>query len=206
MTNNLVEQLNERLSGTLETVHRSLVQVHNGRRGNGAGTIWHSDGLIITNAHVIGGAGRGKNGIKVTLPNGETIPAQVLASDNSLDLAALAVDAKGLPTIELGHSRRLHPGQWVMAVGHPWGVKGAASAGVVIDMGPPPEIQTHREFVQVGLQLRPGHSGGPLVDVEGRLVGINTMITGPEVGLAVPVHVVKEFLRETIGMPEMVFV
>jgi S1-C subfamily serine protease len=57
------------------------------------------------------------------------------------------------------------------------------------------------EFVQVGLQLRPGHSGGPLVDVRGRLVGINTMITGPEVGLAVPIHVVKDFLRQALGSP-----
>ena len=66
-------------------------------------------------------------------------------------------------------------------------------------MGPPPEIPTRGELIQVGLHLRPGHSGGPLVDINGRLVGINTMIAGPDVGLAVPIHVVKAFLRHNLG-------
>jgi S1-C subfamily serine protease len=89
----------------------------------------------------------------------------------------------------------------VLAVGHPWGVPGAVTGGVVINTGPPPEISRRGELIQVGLHLRPGHSGGPLVDVRGRLVGINTMIAGPEVGLVIPVHVVKNFLRETLGAP-----
>jgi len=157
--------------------------------------------LTITNAHVVR-----RNGIQVTLPDGETFPARLLAYDKALDLAALSIEATGLPTITLGNSRDLRPGQWVMALGHPWGVKGAVSAGVVIDMGRPPELPSRSEFIQVGLQLRPGHSGGPLVDVYGRLLGINTMITGPEVGLAVPVHVVKKFLHRELNAPALVFV
>jgi serine protease Do len=129
------------------------------------------------------------------------LPAHVLAADADRDIAALAVEANHLPTIALGESKQLRPGQWVLALGHPWGVLGAASAGVVIDTGRPPEMPNNRgEFIQVGLHLRPGHSGGPLVDAQGRLVGINTMITGPEVGLAVPVHEVKHFLRQHLGL------
>jgi S1-C subfamily serine protease len=191
----LLQQLNLEMSAVVENVRRSLVQITNGRRGTGAGTIWHADGLIVTNAHVVG-----RRSLRVTLPDGRTLPVRLLARDASRDLAALAVDATGLPTSELGQSKQLQPGQWVLALGHPWGVAGAVTAGVVIGVGPPPEMPLpQRELIQVGLCLRPGHSGGPLVDVHGRLVGINTMMAGPEVGLAVPVHVVKTFLRQALG-------
>jgi serine protease Do len=191
----LLQQLNLEMSAVVENVRCSLVQITNGRRGAGAGTIWHADGLIVTNAHVVG-----RRSLRVTLPDGRTLPVRLLARDASRDLAALAVDATGLPTSELGQSKQLQPGQWVLALGHPWGVAGAVTAGVVIGVGPPPEMPLpQRELIQVGLRLRPGHSGGPLVDVHGRLVGINTMMAGPEVGLAVPVHVVKTFLRQALG-------
>jgi serine protease Do len=191
----LLHQLNDELSGVADKARRSLVSISNGRRGAGAGTIWHSDGLILTNAHVVQ-----LRSPKVTLPDGRTAPARVLAHDKVLDLAALRVDAAELPTIELGNSQGLQPGEWVLALGHPWGVAGAATAGTVIGVGPPPEMaMPGRELIHVGLHLRPGHSGGPLVDTGGRLVGINTMMAGPDVGLAVPVHVVKEFLRRTLA-------
>ena len=191
---NLLQELNHDLSKLAEEAQRSLVSISNGRRGAGAGTIWHPDGLILTNAHVVQ-----LRSPKVTLPDGRTAPARVLAHDKVLDLAALSVDAADLPTIELGDSQRLQPGEWVLALGHPWGVDGAATAGTVIGVGPPPEMATpERELIHVGLHLRPGHSGGPLLDTYGRLVGINTMMAGPDVGLAVPVHVVKAFLRQAI--------
>jgi serine protease Do len=190
----LWQQLNDEMSSAVGNVRRSLVQINNGRGGVGAGTLWHAAGLIITNAHVAGRAS-----LKVTLPDGRTLPARVLAQDVERDLAALSINADELPTIDLGNSKQLQPGEWVLAMGHPWGVLGAVTAGIVIDVGPPPEIPSRGEFIQVGLHLRPGHSGGPLVDVRGRLVGINTMIAGPEVGLAIPVHVVKNFLREELG-------
>lgn len=196
---NLWQQLNEHNSAIVEDVRRSLVQISNGRGGAGAGTIWHSDGLIITNHHVIAGHGK----LKIILPDGRTLPARVLASDQSYDLAAISIKASNLPTIALGHSRQLQPGQWVLAIGHPWGVPGAVTAGIVIDTGVLPEAPVQQsEFIQVELHLRPGHSGGPLVDVQGRLVGINTMIIGPNVGLAVPIHIVRRFLREWLSKPQ----
>ena len=171
------------------------MQITNGRRGSGAGTIWHPDGLILTNAHVVG-----RRSLRVTLPDGQALPARLLAPSKGLDLAALSVERSELHSIELGQSERLQPGQVVLAMGHPWGVIGAATMGVVIDIGVPQELAAMgRELIQVDLPLRPGYSGGPLVDVEGRLVGINTMMAGPEVGLAVPVHEVKRFLRDALG-------
>ncbi|MEJ2211635.1 MAG: trypsin-like peptidase domain-containing protein, partial [Anaerolineae bacterium] len=110
-------------------------------------------------------------------------------------------DARGLPAEARGDSRRLRPGQWGLALGHPWGVAGAATAGMVVGVGRRlPEMPlSDWSWIAVGLHLRPGHSGGPLVDGEGRLVGINTMMAGPDVGLAVPVHEVKRFLRDALG-------
>ncbi|MCG3206800.1 MAG: putative serine protease HtrA [Anaerolineae bacterium] len=193
--NSILQQLNQQLAATVESVWASLVQISNGRGGQGAGTLWHKDGLIITNAHVVG-----HDHLTVTLPDQQTLPARLLAIDPERDLAALAVPANGLPTIELGDSRQLHPGELVLALGHPWGVKNAVSAGPVIGVGLPPELPNlHREFVQAGLQLRPGHSGGPMVSAAGRLVGVNTLITGPEVGLAIPIFDVKQFLRQRLG-------
>lgn len=192
----LLQQLNEELATLVERVRESLVQIHSGRRGAGAGTIWHPDGLIITNAHVVR-----HNQLHVALPDGRTLPARVLARDDRRDVAALSIDAHDLSPIALGDSRRLLPGEWVLALGHPWGVHGAVTAGSIIGVGPaalPEWAPSERDWIAVSLHLRPGHSGGPLVDSAGRLVGINTMMNGPDVGIAVPVHTVKHFLRRSL--------
>ncbi len=190
----LLQQLNAEMATIVENVRNSLVRINNGRGGAGAGTVWHPDGLILTNAHVVG-----RRSLKVTLSDGRSLPARLLAHDANYDLAALAIDATGLPTIELGDSGQLQSGHWVLALGHPWGVPGAVTAGIVIGVGPLPEMPTpERELIHVSLHLRPGDSGGPVVDAHGRLVGINTMMAGPDVGVAVPVHVVKTFLRQAL--------
>ncbi len=194
--NDMLRQWNEDMAHVVEQARRALVQIRNGRAGAGAGTIWHPDGLILTNAHVAG-----RRGLQVTLPDGRSLPARVLAYDAQRDIAALAVETNELPVIELGDSRRLRPGQWLLAVGHPWGVAGAATAGVLAGSGRHlPEMPlSGRDWIAVSLHLRPGHSGGPLVDARGCLVGINTMMAGPDLGLAVPVHEVKAFLKKALG-------
>jgi serine protease Do len=194
----MLYELNEGLATLVANARQSLVQVTSGP-GSGAGTIWHPDGLIVTNAHVIA-----HGPVKVALPDGRGFPAKVLASDDDLDLAALYVEANNLPTIAPGSSKALHAGQWVIALGHPWGVVGGSTAGVVIGSGDEfPEMPVNgREWIVVSLHLRPGHSGGPLLDSDGRLIGINTLITGPDVGFAIPAHVVKLFLRQRLGTPE----
>ncbi len=192
---NLLNEFNQTMTAVIQNVQPSVVQLGNGRRGFGAGTIWHSDGLILTNAHVVQ-----RRAPKVILADGHSFPSQLLAYDETLDLAALYIAAHNLPTIELGHSSRLKTGVWVIAVGHPWGVVGAVAAGTIIAVGQPLEQNGYRgELVQLGVRLWPGHSGGPLVDGYGRLVGINTMIAGPLVGLAIPVDVAKKFLQEKLG-------
>jgi S1-C subfamily serine protease len=187
--------LNDGLANAIDRVHRSLVYISNGR-GAGAGTIWHADGLIVTNAHVV----QGRQHLQATLPDGRRLPARLLAADPDRDLAALSVDASDLPTIEIGDSRTVRPGQWVMAVGHPWGIQGSVTSGVVIGSGDSlPEMRPGRDWIALSLHMRPGHSGGPLVDSAARLIGINTLITGPDVGFAIPVQTVKSFLKEALG-------
>ena len=204
----LLELLNDNLGEVVDRAGKSLVRVSAGGRGFGAGSVWHSDGLIITNAHVVAGARKDRRSggnLSVTLPDGTTHPARLLAQDTGQDLAALSIDADGLAPVALGDSRDLEPGQWVMALGHPWGVAGAVTGGAVIGWGDDlPETKSAadaegREWIAVGLSLRPGHSGGPLVDAQGRLVGICAMMAGPQVGMAVPVHTAKEFLRRELG-------
>lgn len=191
---NLLQQLNADLAAVIVQARRSLVKVHSSNYGAGAGTILGKDGLIITNSHVIR-----QGPVEITLPNDDRLPAQIVANDPELDLAALAIDVQNLPALFLGDSQSLQPGQLVIALGHPWGVAGAVSVGPVIAVGRPPEMpQRAKSFVQAGLQLRPGHSGGPMIDFEGHLVGLNTMITGPKVGLAVPASVIREFVTQRV--------
>ena len=205
MNTTILQQIDDDLGAIVQNARRSLVEIRTGRRGQGAGTIWHADGLIITNAHVVH-----DKSPTVTLADGRQFPARLLAHEPALDVAALAIDAGDLPAIELGESTTLRAGQWVLALGHPWGVHGAVSGGVVIGVGaewtdlPQPkrgrlvsyDTSTGMEWLVASLQLRPGHSGGPMVDTAGRLVGINTMMAGPGVGVAVPVHVIKRYLKE----------
>ena len=200
----ILQQFSDSMAGVAGNIQQSLVQITDKRNSIGAGTIWHGDGLIVTNAHVV--AERNRRGqvqmrnFSVITSDGSEYAAQLIDMDTENDIAALAIDAHDLPTIQIGDSRAVRPGQWVMAMGHPWGVVDALTAGVVIGMGANlPELRPGREWIALNLRLRPGHSGGPLVDTSGKLLGINTMISGPEVGFAVPVHLVKSFLKDTLG-------
>jgi S1-C subfamily serine protease len=191
----LIKRLNDELGQTANTAASSLVQISNGWRGHGAGIVVHPEGLILTNGHVMR-----RDSVKVTLSDGRTLPARLLARYKDHDLALLRVDAADLPAIALGASKNLRAGEWVIALGHPWGVPGAATAGVVIGVGDalPERPNFGAEWLAVDLHLRPGHSGGPIVDSAGRLVGVNTVMAGPDVGLAIPVDVVKRFMKEAL--------
>jgi S1-C subfamily serine protease len=191
----VLAQFNTEMACLADRVKASLVEVTVGLHGGAAGTIWRSSGLIVTNAHVIKGGEP-----TVRLPGGRRLKARLLAEDSKLDLAAIEVDAERLLPLALGDSDELEPGQLVVALGHPWGVRGAMTAGIVMDAGSDYlRVEYPSPLVAVNLPLRPGNSGGPLVDSLGRLVGINSIMTGPDTGLAIPVNVASAFLRSHLG-------
>lgn len=188
-----LDRLGADAAGVVEHALESLVSVRNERRGAGAAVIWDDRGTLVTNAHVAG-----RDRLHVRLADGREASAETVAVDRRHDLAALHIGLQPLHPAVHGDSAHLRPGEWVFALGHPWGVEGAATGGTVIGMGSDlPELgDRDHEWLILGLHLRPGHSGGPVIDARGRLVGLNTMMTGPEVGAAIPVHVVESFLRE----------
>jgi serine protease Do len=153
----------------------------------GAGVIWHPDGLILTNAHVARGD------VSVVLSDGRAWPARLVARDPERDLAALVVDAYGLPAAVIGESRALRVGELVLAVGHPFGLARALSAGLV--------HAVDGRVVQADLRLAPGNSGGPLADARGRVVGLNAMIVGG-LAVAVPSEVARDFVRDLLRAHE----
>ncbi len=193
----ILQTLNQDLTQVADHALDSLVQVSTGARGSGAGIIWRADGLVITNAHVVLPDTRTRTAAgtpSVTLRDGRRLEARLVAYDRQRDLAALQVAANGLTPIALGDSRQLVPGDFVLALGFPWGVHGGATSGIVIGVGTGLPELGDRDWLAASLHLRPGHSGGPVVDSQGKLVGINTLMSGPEVGVAIPVHIAVEFV------------
>jgi serine protease Do len=170
-----------------ERLRRSTVHVSSGGPGHGSGIIIKSDGAIVTNAHV---ARLGKS--TVTLWDGRSFPAEIAARDPRRDLAILRVLASDLPAAPLGDSNQLRVGELVIAIGNPLGFMGALTAGIVHAVGPLPGLGP-RKWIQAGVRLAPGNSGGPLADASGNVVGVNTMVAG-RLGLAVPSNEVTRLL------------
>jgi serine protease Do len=168
-----------------------VVAVRSGRGGQGSGVIWTEDGVIVTNHHVVA-----SERAEVVLSDGRQLPAIVVRRDRPRDLAVLRAEATSLPAIPVGDSRNLRPGQLVLAVGNPFGVRGAVSVGIISGLLGEVRAGGRRlsEMVRADIDLYPGNSGGPLLDVRGRVVGVNTMVTGPGAALAVPSHLVLRVL------------
>lgn len=192
----VLEQINQQLADLVEQIRPNVVQVRNGRKSGGAGVVWGgSNGLIITNAHVVAPSLRRRRQPSVVLPNGQAHKADVIGVDSAKDLAALRVASFSAEGAAVGRSADLVTGDWVSAIGHPWGVVGAVTSGTVIALGPSPEINYPGDLVQVGLHMRPGHSGGPMINDRAEVIGINCMIAGPDVGLAIPSDTVQRFVE-----------
>jgi len=175
------------LSALASRLRQITVQIHGAPAGVGSGVLWSSDGLIVTNAHVV----RGR--VSVVLPGGRAVQARLLARDAERDLAALAIDAHALAPAEIGDSDRLRVGQLVVAVGNPMGLAGAVTAGLIHGIGP--RHPAGPSLIQADLRLAPGNSGGPLADARGRVIGINSMIAGG-LALAVPSSLVARFVAQ----------
>jgi serine protease Do len=181
------------LGKVAERVRRYTVLVRPGGRGSGSGVIWHSDGTVITNAHVVRGSR-----VEVTLWDGREFTAEVSSRDSRLDLAALRIPTSEFESAVTADSSRVRAGEVAIAVGNPFGFLGAVSMGTVHAVAQLRGLGG-RKWVQSDVRLAPGNSGGPLADVHGRVIGINTMIAG-RLALAIPSNEVAQFLQsETSG-------
>lgn len=169
--------------------------------GLGSGFIISTDGYILTNEHVIEGVSQ----IEVTLSNPEkSYPARLVGSDKDLDLAVLKIDADNeLPTLTLGDSDSIRVGDWVVAIGNPYGLDHTVTVGVISAKGRPMSIddRQYRNLLQTDASINPGNSGGPLLNLRGEVVGINTAINSQAqgIGFAIPSSTVKSVIDDLIN-------
>jgi len=170
-----------------EQLRRSTVLVHSGGRGSGSGVVWSSEGVVVTNAHVVH-----SSNVRVQLWDGREFDAAVAARDPRRDLAAIQINATSLPAAFPTDSSQLRPGELAIAIGNPLGFVGALSTGVIHGIGPLRALGS-QTWVQASVRLAPGNSGGPLADARGHVVGVNTMVAG-SLALAVPSNAVCDFL------------
>jgi Do/DeqQ family serine protease len=166
----------------------------------GSGFVWSSEGIIVTNNHVVEGASR----ITVNFSDGTQLAAKLIGVDPDSDVAVLRVDAKNLLAAPIGTSSDLLIGETVIAVGNPFGLSGTVTTGVVSALGrsvPSKEAgRTFTDFIQTDASINPGNSGGPLLNIEGRVIGINTMIyaNAQGIGFAIPVDRAKKVIQDIL--------
>ena len=159
-------------------------------QGTGSGFVLRDDGQIITNAHVVDGA----DTVNVTLKDGRTFAGRVVGTDTVTDIAAIKIDAEQLPTVSLGRSDVLTPGQWAIAIGNPLGLDNTVTAGIISALDRSSSqigISNKRvQFIQTDAAINPGNSGGPLLNDRGEVIGINTAIRANAQGLgfAIPIE------------------
>src|SRR5262245_49589177 len=168
------------------------------RRSLGSGFIFDPDGYILTNNHVVENA----DSITVKLNSGDEKPAKLVGRDPKTDVAVLKIETDApLPAISFGDSDAIRVGEWVMAIGNPFGLEFSVTAGIVSAKGRFIGQGNYDDFLQTDAPINPGNSGGPLLDLEGRVVGINTSIfsrSGGNIGIgfAIPINLAKELIPQ----------
>jgi len=170
-------------------------------RGTGSGFIISADGQILTNAHVVDGA----DTVNVILKDGRSFQGKVLGEDPITDVAVVKIQAENLPTVTVGNSEQLLPGEWAIAIGNPLGLDNSVTAGIISATG-----RSSREvgvpdkrigFIQTDAAINPGNSGGPLLNAAGEVIGMNTaIISGAQgLGFAIPINNAQEIAQQLIA-------
>jgi len=208
-----VEKVNPSVVG-ISTVHvqrDSLLDNREALEGVGTGFIVHPDGYIITNDHV---AGNDPDDITVILHNGDELEGKVLWTDPTLDLAVVKVNGSNLPAAELGESEELVVGEPAIAIGTPLGLQfqHTTTAGVISALNRTVQVPTEigenfmEDLIQTDASINPGNSGGPLVNIDGQVIGINTVkvVSAEGIGFAIPIDVAKPIIEHFINEGEFV--
>jgi serine protease Do len=176
----------------------SIVQVIKEGRGAGTGIVWKVEGReghIITNNHVVPDD---STRIQVHLSDGRSLDAKAIDRHKKLDVAILLVEGEHLQAVEVADSASLRLGEWVFAVGNPWGQRGVVTAGIISGVSTPKANQSEDEFpvryIKSDVILAPGNSGGPLLNADGMVVGVNAMVFGGDLAVSIPSNVVSSWI------------
>lgn len=170
-------------------------------QGTGSGFVIRPDGVILTNAHVVAGA----DTVTVKLTDGRELRGRVLGSDSLTDVAVVKVEAANLPTVAIGNSDQLRPGEWAIAIGNPLGLDNTVTVGIVSATGRrSSQVQVPDKrvsFIQTDAAINPGNSGGPLLNQRGEVIGMNTAIIGGAQGLgfAIPINTAQTIANQLIA-------
>lgn len=168
--------------------------------GTGSGFIISSNGQILTNAHVLNGA----NTVTVTLKDGRSYTGRVLGKDEVTDVAVVKIDANQLPTVPLGNSEQLRPGEWAIAIGNPMGLDNSVTTGIISGTGRSSSLvgvpDKRVSFIQTDAAINPGNSGGPLLNARGQVIGMNTaIIQGAQgLGFAIPINTAQRIANQLV--------
>jgi serine protease Do len=202
--NELLASLAERLKPALvhvrvrrEGVREDNPERDEPRRSQGSGFIITPDGVVVTNAHVVEGA----NTVQVRLFDGRRFSAKVIGRDSRVDLSLLRIEGiRDLPTLPFGDSNRVRVGEFVLALGHPFGLEHSVSFGIVSRKGTPLTVAAPGfDFIQTDAAINPGNSGGPLVNMAGQVIGVNSMAArNGSIGFAIPANLVKMLMPQLI--------
>ncbi len=188
----LPDMFSSALTELFETARPLVVQIRNEQRGGGTGVVWGSVGDIITNNHVVP---NDDDKIYVHFIDGRVFLAKVIQRNQSLDLALLQIQGSNFQALSVGDSSKLRVGELVFAIGHPWGQRWSMTAGIFSTMtNVKYQDGTSTQYIKSDLLLAPGNSGGPLLDADGKVVGINAMIFGGDQAVSIPSNVVTTWL------------
>jgi Do/DeqQ family serine protease len=174
-------------------------------QATGSGVIVDAaQGYVLTNSHVT----ENGNSIDVTTKDNRKFKARLIGRDPDTDIAVLQISGSNLTAVSMGDSDRLQVGDFVLAVGNPFGLGQTVTSGIVSALGRSPGIEGYEDFIQTDASINPGNSGGPLVDMQGRIIGINTAIVAPSggnvgIGFAVPINMARQVMDQLISYGEI---